>query len=203
MEGFDVFGDGDFDEFTIDAVADAEVVGEGFDVDVGGALVECFADDLVDEFHDAGFGVFIGVDDVGFVLRVGELVVVEVAAFEDLFEGIGADAVESAEGFVDAFAGGHAPVEGDVEFLGGGLVGDEVEGVEGGEDEAALVAFAFDGDGEEAVFEGDAGAAGFTEGVGVFLCGDVFQPRDAEVFGEFAEVRFFIDESGVEEVIDG
>ncbi len=51
---------GDFVQDAVDAVADAEVVFERLDVDVGGALVDGFADDLVDEFDDARLGVVAG-----------------------------------------------------------------------------------------------------------------------------------------------
>ena len=48
---------GNFVEDAVDAVADAQIVFERLDVDVGGALVDGFADDLVHELDDRGLGV--------------------------------------------------------------------------------------------------------------------------------------------------
>ena len=45
-------GDRHFLQHAINAVADTEVVGERLHVDVGGALAQGLADDLVDEFFD-------------------------------------------------------------------------------------------------------------------------------------------------------
>ena len=202
LQRLDVFRDGDFDEPAVDAVADAEVGGEGLDVDIGGALVEGLADDLVDEFYHAGFFVVVVINDVGFIVSF-EAVEVEFAAFEDLLEGIGTDTVEAAEGFVNAAAGGHEPVDGDIEFLGDGLAGDEIEGIEGGEVEAFFTVFFGDGDGEEAVAEGDARAAEFAERQGVFCGGDAIEPWDADVDGEFVEVFFFVEDVGIKHVIKG
>ncbi len=135
LELLDVFGNGDFAEATVDAVAHAEFFLHGFDVNIGGVLFESLADDLVHEFDDRGFFV-IGVDDVGFValFQVGGI---DIAAFEDFFKGVGADAVEVAEGIEESFFWGETPADGDGDFASDGLAGDEVEGVVGGEDELA------------------------------------------------------------------
>ena len=110
---------------------------------------------------------------------------------------------EAAEGLVEAFAGGHAPLDREVDFLGGGLASDQVEGVKGGEFELFVRAFADDFDGQEAVAEGDARAAGFAEREGDFGGGDAIEPFQAEVVGEFPHVGFLIDHAGVEQVVDG
>ena len=47
----------DFVEDAVDAVANAQIVLERLDVDVGRALVDRFANDLVDKFHDGRVGI--------------------------------------------------------------------------------------------------------------------------------------------------
>ena len=51
---------GDFVQNAVDAVANAQIVLERLDVNVRGALVDRFADDLVDELDDAGLRIVAG-----------------------------------------------------------------------------------------------------------------------------------------------
>ena len=96
LQRLDVFRHGDLDQAAVDPVADAEIRAERLDVDVRCALVERLADDLVDELDHGGFLVVVLVDDVGLVLAAFDLIVVEIAAFEDLLEGVRADPVKAA-----------------------------------------------------------------------------------------------------------
>ena len=48
-------GTGVLVQHAVHAIADAQVVFHRFEVDVGGAFLERFPDDLVDELDDAGF----------------------------------------------------------------------------------------------------------------------------------------------------
>ena len=111
LQRLDVFRHGDLDQAAVDPVADPQIRAERLDVDVRRALVERFADDLVDEFDDAGLFVVVLVDDVGLVFAAFEVVVVEIATFENLLEGVRADAVKPAERVVQPLAGGHAPID--------------------------------------------------------------------------------------------
>jgi hypothetical protein len=83
---------------------------------------------LVHEVEHGGF--FVGfVEDVDLLF---EVVVVDVtAAFEELLEVLGTDAVALVEGFEDAVAAGDLPVHALAEFVTDGLAGVEVEGVVG------------------------------------------------------------------------
>ena len=211
LELLDVFGNGDFAEATVDAVAHAEFFLHGFDVNIGGVLFESLADDLVHEFDDRGFFV-IGVDDVGFValFQVGGI---DIATFEDFFEGVGADAVEVAEGIEEPLFRGETPADGDGDFAGDGLAGDEVEGVVGGEDELAKGRCAlgsiggwgrfFDGEGEELMTQGDPGREEAFEfgAVGRVWNGHV-NPRHAQAVSEIGEEGFLIDLAVVQDLSD-
>ena len=68
LQRLDVFRHRHLDQAAVDPVADAQVGGQRLDVDVGRALVERLADDLVDELDDAGLLVVVLVDDVRLVL---------------------------------------------------------------------------------------------------------------------------------------
>ncbi len=211
LELLDVFGNRDFAEAAVDAVAHAEFFLHGFDVDVGGVLFESLADDLVHEFDDGGFLV-VGVDDVGFValFQVGGI---DIATFEDFFEGVGADAVEVAEGIEEPLFWGEAPADGDGDFAGDGLAGDEVEGVVGGEDElakgrGALGSFGgwgrfFDREGEELMTQGDPGREETFEfgAVGRVRDGHV-HPRHVQAVSEIGEEGFLIDLAVVQDLSD-
>ncbi len=179
LECFDIFRHRHLDEAAIDAVADAEIGAERLDVDVRGALVEGFADDLVDELDDGGFLIVVIIDDVGFVFAVFEVIVIEIAAFEDLLESIGTHSVETAEGFVEALAGGHAPIDGQGEFLGGGLAGDEVKGIESAEFQAFMIALALDGYWKQAVAQGEARPTCLAQGERDFGHRDGIEPFHA------------------------
>ena len=87
-------------QHAVDAVADAQVVLERLDVNIGRALLERGAHDLVDEADHGRLGVFL-VEDVDFLLQV-ERRVVDVAALQDRVEGFRADAVAGAQRGEDA-----------------------------------------------------------------------------------------------------
>ena len=73
-------------------------------MDVGRALVERLADDLIDEFDDARLLIVVLVDDICLVLAGIEVVVIKIAAFEDLFKGVGTHAIKPTKRFVQALA---------------------------------------------------------------------------------------------------
>ncbi len=104
MQRLDVFRHRDFDQATVDAVTNAEVRAQRLDMDVGRALVEGLADDLIDEFDDARLFIVILVDDICLVLAGIEVVIIEIAALEDLFKGIGTHAVKPTKRFVQSLA---------------------------------------------------------------------------------------------------
>ena len=164
LQRLDVFRHGDFDQAAVDPVADPEIRAERLDVNIGRALVERLADDLVDELDHGGLLVVVLVDHVGLVFAAFEVVVVEIAAFEDLFKSIGPDTIQTPERLVEALAGGHAPVDGQREFLCGSLAGDEVEGIEGAEFQTFVVALAGDGDWQQAVAQRQPRPASFAQG---------------------------------------
>jgi hypothetical protein len=51
--------------------------------------------------------------------------------------------------------------------------------------------------------EGDARPAGLAEGKRKFGDGNAVEPLDAEIVGEFPQIGFLVDDSGVEQVVDG
>ena len=104
MQGLDVFRHRDLDQATVDAVADPQVRAQRLDMNVGRTLVERLADDLVDEFDDARLFIVVLVDDVGLVLTGIKVVVIKIAAFENLFKGVGTHAVEPSKRFVQTLA---------------------------------------------------------------------------------------------------
>ena len=97
-------GNGNFLQNTVNAVAHAEVVRQRFDVDVGGALAQGFADHLVDEFFHRGFLGLVLVDDIH--LRGPHLVefLVGRAPFEQFLESLCADAVDLTQRGENSFA---------------------------------------------------------------------------------------------------
>ncbi len=192
LEEFDLRGNGGFVQDAIGAVADAQVVFERFDVDVGGALVDGGADDLVDEIDDGGLGVFL-IELVGFL---GELVVelFARATFEDFLECFRTDAVALAQAVEDEFAGGHGPVMGfATERFGDELLAEHVEGVVGQEPDAVLVL----PDGENVVAEGEANGELLPQFGRHFGFGLV-PPRQAVVGGYSGEESFFVNAGLVE-----
>ena len=44
-------------QHTVDAVADAEIVAEWLEVNIGGPLLESLAQNLIHELHDRGLGI--------------------------------------------------------------------------------------------------------------------------------------------------
>ncbi len=98
---------GDLVQDAVDAVSDAQVVFERLDVDVGGALDDGFADDLVDELDDARLGVVAR--DVLRELIV--LVVVGARGLENFLERFRADAVERLDGAHELAARDDVPLE--------------------------------------------------------------------------------------------
>jgi len=95
-------------QHAVDAVADAQVVFQRFDVDIRAAVVMAFPDDLVDEFDDAGFLVEIAqVADGGPEVFVE----IELVAGDEAVEGIGADAVELLGGLFDVGGGGQGELD--------------------------------------------------------------------------------------------
>ena len=159
-------GGGHFVEGAVDAVADLEFVFEGFEVDVGGAVLHGLEEDEVDEADDgpgvgrgfhggdvvaarAGFEEFAGVAEFVF------------EALEDFFHGGVFGAVVAGDGGVDGVGGvdGEEDVlgEDEVDFV-GGLGGEEVAAGEGD-------GIAVGRDGDDGVHAGD-GAGDGLEDVG-------------------------------------
>ena len=98
--------DRDFVQDAVDAVTNAQIVLERLDVDVGRALVDRFADDLVDEFHDRRFGI------VGVQVRARFDVLKRfegAVGLEDFVEGFRADAVERFHGAQDLARAARGP----------------------------------------------------------------------------------------------
>ena len=216
---------------AVDAVADAQVVFERFDVDVGGALLEGLAEDGIDEFDDGCFLV-VFVEQVDLFLHVHEGGVV-FAAGEDLLEGIGSDAVKFLDALKDAGARGHAPLDGEVNGLTGGLFGEQIKWIVGDEDDAVgwtgFVIFGFwrgldvgqgrgrgifrvfdqiggqvhgaESEWEDAMAKGELGAADDAQFAGVTGFYVIFVGQ-SEGGGHLAEKVFFIDLFGVDEVIN-
>ena len=104
MQRLDVFRHRDFDQAAIDAITNAQIRAQRLDMDVGRALVERLADDLIDEFDDARLLIVVLVDDICLVLAGIEVVVIEIAAFENLFKGVGTHTVKPTKRFVQALA---------------------------------------------------------------------------------------------------
>lgn len=108
LKAFDLGGDGNFLEDTVDAIADAEFVFEGFEVDIGGAEFDGVAEDLVDEADDGGVGG--GGIEVGII---GDIVIdhLEGRGFVEGVDGIGADAEVFFDFPLDGFGGGEDGLE--------------------------------------------------------------------------------------------
>ena len=196
LEHFDPLRNGGLVEDAVDAVADAEVVAERFEVDVGRALVEALAEDLVHELHDRGFGVVFP-DLVDFLLHAaGEVVL---AAFEEFLESIGADAVGALERFEKAAPGGHDRANWAAPVLGDGLPRGVVKRVESKEPHFA----ALDGGlGNDQLAEREAGGKFLTHLLDgrdlAFLA-----PGDIEFGGEVFQEIGFADELRIKERGDG
>ena len=132
LQHLDLRGHGHLVQHAVDAVADAQVVFQRLDVDVGRALVQRLAHDLVDEADDGRLGVLL-VEDVDLLLQV-ERGVVDVAPLEDLVEGRRADAVTGAQRGQDVAARRHAPGDRLLDFLRDDLPRREVERIVGQQD---------------------------------------------------------------------
>ncbi len=116
-------------QHAVDAVADAQVVLQRLDVDVGGALLERLAEDLVDEVHHRGLLVVL--------VQHGDLLLhvigtaVAVAAFEQFFKVLRAHAVALVQRFEDAPAGGQPPGDPLAHLVPHRLPGIEIERIVG------------------------------------------------------------------------
>ena len=182
--------DSDFVENAIDAIANPQIIFEGFDVDIGGAFHDGFADDLVDEFDHAGLGIIVG-DVFGFVLVIGA---VGSGGGEDFVEGFGTDTVDGFDGAKEESAGDDDPIDFAVgELLGGEASGHGIKDIEGGEPDSGSGY----GNGENVVFENEAR--------GEELEGGAFDFGGIDDFaGGFEEARegggegLFVDFSGIE-----
>ncbi len=100
LQHLDLRRHGHFVQHAVDAVADAQVVLQRLDVNIGRAFVERRAHDLVDEADHGRLGIFL-VEDVDFLLQI-EGRVVDIAAFQDRVEGFRAHAVAGAQRGEDA-----------------------------------------------------------------------------------------------------
>ena len=191
MQHAELRRDGDFVEDAVNADADAEVAFEGLDVDIGGAFDDGFADDLVDEFDDAGLGVVVG-DVEGGVLFEG---FVGAVVFEDFLEDIGTDAIGGAECAEELGAGGELPADFfAVELLLGEAASGLVEDVVGGEgDGVALLR-----DGEDVVLEDEA-AGQELQREAVYFLGVNRLARSAEDFAQLGGEFSFVGFAGVED----
>ena len=118
-------------------VADAQIVFQRLDVDIGRAFIERGAHDLVDEADDGGLGIVV-VEDVDFLLHV-EGGVVGIAALENGVEGFRADTVAGTESRQNRAPRGHAPCHGLLDFLRDDLPRGEVERVVGEQVEIVVV----------------------------------------------------------------
>ena len=192
LEELDALGHGGLVEHAVDAVADAEVLAERLEMDVGGALLEALAEDLVHELHHRGLGIVL-VHDVHLLLRAAGDVVL--AALEQFLEGLRADAVGFFEGFEQAAAGGHDRADGALPMLGDGGEARVVEGVEAQELQFAAIDLRL---GEHDLAEGEAGGEFFADildgGHIVFLA-----PGEVEAGGEGFQEILLADELGIED----
>jgi hypothetical protein len=182
--------DSDFVENAIDAIADPQIIFEGFDVDIGGAFHDGFADDLVDEFDHAGLGIIVG-DVFGFVLVIGA---VGSGGGEDFVEGFGPDTVDGFDGAKEESAGDDDPIDFAVgELLGGEATGDGIKDIKGGEPDSG---FGY-GNGEDVVFKNEARGEKLEGGAFDFGGIDDFA-GGFEKASESGGEGLFVDLSGVE-----
>ena len=150
LKALELGRDGDFLQDAVNAVADAEFVFEGLEVNVGRAEFDGVGQDLVHKFDDGG--VFGGIVEVA-VVFAGFIDDLEGSVFFQGADGVRADAEMFFHLALDGFAGG----EDGLDFE----AGEGLEGVEalGGEEAAGGD---FDGavgaaEGEEFLLEQDAG----------------------------------------------
>ena len=69
-----------FEKFAIDSVADAQVALQRLDVNIRGAFLECFAEDLIHKIHHRGF--FVGfIEHIDLLFEV-IMLITAFAAFE-------------------------------------------------------------------------------------------------------------------------
>ena len=187
-------GDGHFLQHAINAVADAKVVGERLHVDVGGALAQGLADDLVDEFFDRRLFRFVLVEDVDLFAATEIDVLLHPTTFEQFLKGFGADPVDLAQGGQNAFAR--------VDFVayllrhgfGHRLPCEQVEGIVGQQGDRVVVGL----DREQLVAQGDAGrqlGPHFRGGFGHIRPA----PPEVKFVGQFTVESVFVDLGTVEQ----
>ena len=184
--------DRDFVQDAVDAVTNAQIVLERLDVDVGRALVNRFADDLVDELHDRRVGI-VGVQ-VGARFDVLERFEGAVG-LEDFVEGFRADAVERFHRAQDLRARHEDPLGGLVEQLRGELAPGRVKQIVGREDDGVLL----DLDRQDMVLE-DEPARQDEQSRALDALGVDRDDRDAEKIADRLEEKLFVHFPGVEDV---
>ena len=183
---------GHFVQDAVDAVANAQIVLERLDVNVGRALVDRFADDLVDEFYDRRFGV-IGVQ-VG--ARLDVLKRFEGAiGLEDFVERFRADAVERFHGAQDLRARDEDPFGGLVEELRGELSPGRVKQIVGREHDRVFL----DLDRQDVMLENET-ARQDEQGGALDLLRVDRDHRHAEKPADRAQELWFVDLAGVEDL---
>ena len=81
-------------------------------------------------------------------------------------------------------------------------MGDEVKGIEGGQQELSLRALALNGHRQKPMPQRDPRPTGFAEGQGVLICRNVREPWEIEVVSEFAEIVFLIHHRSIQKIVD-
>ena len=76
-------------EDSVDAVADAQIMAQGLEMDVGGPLMESLAQDLVHEFHHGCFRI-LSIQDVDLFLFGDGF---QIPALEEFLKGFSTHAV--------------------------------------------------------------------------------------------------------------
>ena len=120
---------GHFNELAIDPVTDAQIALQGFDMDVGGAFLEAFTEDLIHKVEHRGFLISL-IEHIDFLLQVIVLIGT-LAAFEQLFKILRTDAVSLMQCFQNAVTAGDLPADAFAQLLTHGLTRAEIKGVVG------------------------------------------------------------------------
>ena len=141
LELLDVLWHGDFAQATVDPVAHAELVLHRLHMDIRGVLFESLANDLIHEFDDGRFFIAF-INDIRLVTHF-EIDAIDLAAFENLFERVGTDAVKVAQGVQQAFAWCDLKAHCRIDLAGNGLAGDEVQWVKRGDYQLPLRVLGF------------------------------------------------------------